>query len=83
MNFVEMGASSLCFILIAGVYFPIAAAAVGLFMLICRIIYVCGYIIGGPKGRFVGATLNDLAILGIFVLSIVSGIFFILNEKID
>ena len=83
MNFVEMGASSLCFLLVAGIYFPIPAAAVGLFMIIGRIVYVCGYAIGGPKGRSVGAGMTDLAILGLFVLAFVSAVFFILDREID
>lgn len=80
MNFVEMVASTLVFLLVAGIYFPIPSASVGLVMIIARIIYTCGYTMAGPRGRNVGAIINDLAFLALFVLSFISSIYFILNQ---
>jgi hypothetical protein len=49
--------------LIAGIYFPVPAAAIGLGIIICRFIYAIGYFIGGPKGRLIGVLGNDLLVL--------------------
>ena len=38
-------------------------------MIVARIIYGIGYSSSGPNGRIVGALLNDIAILGLFILS--------------
>ncbi len=43
-NFVEWIASCLVFLLIAGLYFPIPAAAVGAGIVVARFIYACGYV---------------------------------------
>ena len=80
MNFVEMMASTLAFVLIAGIYFPIPSASLCLVMIIARIIYSCGYAAKGPKGRSIGALINDLAFLALFVLSFISAVYFILNK---
>ena len=50
-------------------------------MAISRAIYAIGYGAGGPNGRLVGALLNDLAMLALFVLSVISSIFFILDKE--
>jgi glutathione S-transferase len=81
-NFLEWIASTLIFIIIAGVYFPIPAAVLGLVVFIARLIYAIGYAKGGPTGRSIGAIANDLAILGLFVLSVISSIFFIVGKDI-
>jgi glutathione S-transferase len=81
-NFLEWIASTLIFIIIAGIYFPIPAAVLGLVIFIARIIYCVGYVIGGPKGRSVGALLNDFAILGLFVLGVISSVFFIIGKDV-
>lgn len=64
----------------AGVYFPIPAAALGLAVFIGRLLYAIGYAIGGPTGRLVGVLINDLAILGSFVLAFISSCFFIVGR---
>ena len=69
-------------ILIAGVYFPIPSAVIGLVIFIARIIYTVGYAIGGPRGRLIGALVNDFAFLGIMVLAIISSVFFIVGRDI-
>lgn len=80
MNFVEMVASTLTFTFVAGVYFPIPAAALCLVMIIARIIYCCGYAAKGPKGRSIGALFFDLAFLAQFILAFISSVYFILNQ---
>ncbi len=47
----------------AGVYFPITSASLGLAIFLGRFIYAVGYLMGGPGGRFIGVIVNDLAIL--------------------
>jgi glutathione S-transferase len=81
MNFVEWIASCLVFVLIAGLYFPIPAAALGLGIVIARFIYACGYASGGPSSRTVGALINDLLVLGAFALAIISSVYFILGNN--
>jgi hypothetical protein len=54
----------------------------GLAIFIARIIYSLGYVMGGPKGRLIGATVNDLAFLALFVLSFISSIYFITGKDI-
>lgn len=73
-NFIEMAPSTLLWVLIAGLYFPIPAAAIGVGIIVFRFIYSCGYASDkGPKGRVLGALGNDLCLLGVFGLSIASG----------
>lgn len=81
-NFLEWIASTLIFLLIAGIYFPIPSAVLGLAVLIGRLVYAVGYVIGGPKGRLIGVLINDLGILGAFVLSFISGVFWIVGKEI-
>ena len=81
-NFVEWIASTLILIAIAGVYFPIPAAALGLAIFIARLIYSLGYALGGPRGRSVGALINDVAFLAVFVLSFISSVYFIVGKDI-
>lgn len=81
-NFLEWIASTLIMILIAGIYFPIPAAALGLAIFIGRIVYSVGYVIGGPKGRSIGALTNDFAMLAVFVLGVISSIFFIVGKDV-
>ena len=81
-NFVEWIASTLLLIIVAGVYFPIPAAVLGLVIFIARLIYSLGYAMGGPKGRTIGALLNDIAFLGVLVLSFISSIYFIIGKDV-
>ncbi len=81
-NFVEWIASTLVLILISGVYFPIPAASLGLAVFIARLLYAIGYAVGGPNGRLIGVLINDLAILGVFVLGFISSIYFIVGKDI-
>jgi glutathione S-transferase len=74
LNFVEWAPSTYAFLLIGGIYFSIASAVLGLIVLISRAMYAIGYNSKGPGGRLIGAILNDLAILGLFGLSIASSI---------
>ena len=47
-NFIEFAPSMFVVLLIAGVYFPVAAAVLGLVHFVGRIIYSIGYANGGP-----------------------------------
>jgi hypothetical protein len=67
---------------IAGIYFPVATAVLGLALFIGRIVYSIGYAKGGPAGRLIGAIIGDLVLLGLFGLSITSGIFFAMGKEI-
>lgn len=82
-NFIEMVASTLVFLLIAGIYFPIPSAIIGLVMAIFRGVYAKGYASSGPTGRLVGALANDLCLLGLLGLSFASGIRWILGDSVS
>ena len=81
-NFVEWIASTIVLILITGLYFPIPGAALGLAIFIARLIYSIGYVYKGPKGRSIGALINDLAFLALFVLSFISSIYCIIGKDL-
>ena len=76
-NYIEFAPSTLVWLLIAGLYFPIPGAAIGLGVIIFRLVYAIGYAQGGPKARSIGAIGNDLCILGLLGLSIASSIMLI------
>lgn len=71
-NYLEWIASCITFLLIAGIYYPIPSASLGLGVVIARFIYSFGYSAKGPTGRLVGALLNDAIVLALFVLAIIS-----------
>lgn len=79
-NFFEFAPSTLVWLFVGGIYFPIASAALGLVVIISRIIYGVGYANKGSGGRFTGVLGNDLAIIGMFGLSVASSIMFILGN---
>ena len=81
-NYLEFAPSTYAFLLIGGIYFPIPSAAIGLGIFIARIIYAYGYVAGGPNGRLIGALANDVFILALFVLSIISSIYWIQGNQI-
>lgn len=70
------------FLLVAGIYFPIPSAILGLAVFIGRLTYAVGYTMGGPKGRLIGVLINDLAILGSFVLAFISSVMFITGKQV-
>jgi glutathione S-transferase len=76
-NFVEFAPTTFVLLFVAGLYFPVPAAAIGLGVIIFRFVYAAGYASGGPAGRVIGALANDLCLLGLFGLSIASGVMFI------
>ena len=80
-NFLEFAPSCLVMHFIAGIYFPVPAAALGLAVIIGRIVYSVGYVNGGPKGRLIGALIGDLVLLGQLGLSIASSIMFIQGKE--
>ena len=71
LNFVEMIASSLIFLLVGGLYCPCIASGLGGLMIISRLMYALGYSNKGPAGRLIGALLNDVAILGLFIMGMI------------
>ena len=71
-NYLEWIASCLAFLFIGGIYFPIVASALGLGVIVARVIYSFGYSAKGPSGRLIGALLNDLVVLAQFVFAIIS-----------
>ena len=71
LNFVEMIASSLMFLLVGGLYCPCIASGLGGLMIISRILYATGYANKGPNGRLIGAVLNDVALLGLFIMGMI------------
>jgi len=78
-NFVEVVASVIAFILLGGIYLPIASAVMGLIFMIGRALF-CFYL--NPKGanhlgRMLGAIICDVVELGGLVLSILSGLYVI------
>ena len=77
MNYVEWIACSLVLLLVAGLQFPITSASLGLAVIIGRFLYAYGYTSGGPSGRSIGVLINDLAVLALFILSIIAGVNFI------
>ena len=81
-NFVEMMPSTLVFLLVGGIYFPVPSAVIGLVTAISRAIYSYGYANSGPKGRLLGAILNDLCLLGLLGLSVASAVMFTLGKAI-
>ena len=69
-------------LLIAGLYFPIPAAAMGLGITVSRFVYAWGYTYAGPGGRAAGVLVNDLLVLGLFVLSIITSVYFIQGKEL-
>ena len=72
-----MAPSTFLWLLIAGIYFPVASTWLGLGVAVCRLVYSIGYASKGPKGRGLGAIGNDIFILGLFLLSMASGYKFV------
>ncbi|KAF4968562.1 hypothetical protein FZEAL_10370 [Fusarium zealandicum] len=54
-NFTENQPSFLGALLISGLHFPVASAALGAGWVLSRISYAIGYSSGGPQGRMVGS----------------------------
>ena len=77
MNFLEMLGSSVLFQLVGGLYFPIPTAILTFILFVARLLYTCGYVTRGPKGRYFGAFLNDGIIIAHFVLACISSIYLI------
>lgn len=80
-NFVESIAATTLMLVVGGLFFPRAAASIGLAMIIGRLVFAIGYSSGGPKGRTFGAIIIDLCYLGLLVLSIWSSVKFIQGHR--
>jgi hypothetical protein len=68
-----MAPSTFLCLVLAGLYYPIAAAWLGLGVAVFRIFYSIGYTKKGPKGRAVGAVGNDFCMFGLIVLTLMTG----------
>ena len=66
-NFVESLPLMLVILLVAGLYFPFATAAVGLFNTFTRLVYICMYVKKGSDARVIGAVAGSgpLYLLGL------------------
>ena len=71
-NFIEHIVAVIPFLLIGGIALPIATGILGWVYFVGRIAYTLGYVRGGPKGRLIGALTTDVAILGMWVTSVIS-----------
>ena len=67
LNFVENLPLIVILILIAGCYFPIAGAILGLLLFISRLLYILGYI-ANPKLRFFGFIPQMACIMTLIIL---------------
>ncbi len=74
-NFVEGLTPVTIFLLVGGLLYPIPAAVLGLVYMIGRLWYSVGYYVSGPDGRRGGAIILDLALLGLFGLSVYTPIY--------
>jgi hypothetical protein len=54
---------------------------VGIGIVVARFIYAIGYTSGGPTGRTVGALANDILVLALFVLAVISSVYFIKGDQ--
>lgn len=65
---------------IAGIYFPLTAAALGVIFGVFKLNFALGYKKSGPRGRLVGAVGSELSLLGLLGLSIASGYLFLQGQ---
>lgn len=76
-NYLEFAPSIFIALLAAGIYFPIAAAAIGLALFVARLAYSIGYVSGGPAGRLIGALGNHFSVLALLGLGFASGAYLV------
>ncbi|CAK7241860.1 MAG: hypothetical protein STHCBS139747_003331 [Sporothrix thermara] len=62
-NFIENLPTVLTTMVISGIKFPVLSGSLGAGWAIARILYVRGYILRGPKGRYEGAANSLFAII--------------------
>jgi glutathione S-transferase len=72
-NFLEMAPSIFMCLLLAGLYYPLQTALIGLIMAVSRLFYGIGYMTYGPKGSTIGAFGNDICLLALFYLTGMTG----------
>ena len=68
-------------VLITSINEPLWALICAIGLVVGRIFYAIGYRMKGPQGRLFGAILIDLALIGVFVGSIVSIVNWDLTSK--
>ena len=72
LNSLELNFIMAIFMLVGTFNYPTVGFSFSVLMVVGRLIFVVGYEKCGPKGRIPGALLADVAIIGLFVLSIMS-----------
>ena len=81
-NFLEFLPMMISFLLIAGIYFPIPAASLGLVLMIARIIYAVGYTGWGPAGRLPGFFITLFSVIALGILGCISSVFLIVSFEL-
>jgi uncharacterized membrane protein YecN with MAPEG domain len=72
-NFLEFAPIIFLTLFLAGIYYPLWAAILGLILVVARLVYTIGYIAGGPNFRIFGALFNHLSVFALIGLSFASG----------
>ncbi|KAL7625601.1 hypothetical protein AAE478_004821 [Parahypoxylon ruwenzoriense] len=73
-NYTENLTPFLGALLISGLYYPTASAALGAAWVFGRVWYAAGYTASGPKGRTKGFTVSAASDLALKIMAIVAGI---------
>jgi len=81
-NFLEQVASIMVLIFITALIYPVLAGYLGWAYFVGRLVFAIGYLRLGPRGRIIGITIIDLAMLGLFGASI-TAIYKLFNTSQD
>lgn len=68
--------SALAVLLISGAFYPLFSAALGAVYVLGRRLYSSGYRAKGAEGRGVGAIVLDIALVGLWIGSVVGSLSF-------
>ncbi|KKA28031.1 hypothetical protein TD95_005029 [Thielaviopsis punctulata] len=80
LNFCEVHISWLGALLISGLRFPTASAAIGATWLVGRALYGRGYVVNGPEGRIRGAIVGFFCDLSLKLMALYSSAMFVLGK---
>ncbi len=73
-NYLESLPFVLITLVLASIQFPLFAASAGVGVLVGRQFYCSGYRANGPQGRSLGAGINGLSQMSLFIATIVCGL---------